>query len=125
MINHSMTLDYSLAPGWMAPFIEGLKGGQARAKQCAHCHRVSFPPVRTCSCGGLEQDWIELTGTAQLIYQCVGLDGHFAMVRFTGADTLSVVKLKGFEHLAPGNNNQGVLLAARAEMPAMVVGPLP
>lgn len=105
-VEHSLTLEYSLAPGWMAPFAEGLKEARAIARQCEACQSVSFPPLRVCLCGASGGDWVELDGAATILFRCHGQDGEFALVHFEGATTKSTVKLLNF----PSNETIGGLL---------------
>lgn len=97
MTNFSLTLDYDLKAGWLAPFVEGLTKGQAVARRCASCGRVSFPPLRTCSCGSQEGDWVTLSGRAVLKARTRGADGDFGLVAFEGAEGLASVVLDGLE----------------------------
>ena len=119
MINHTVSLDYQLTPGWMAPFVQGLFDGQAIARQCSGCMRTSFPPVRVCSCGQSQAQWIQLTGLATLVHRTQGIDGDFALAHFDGADTRTVVKLSGF------NESQltGQLCALTQSLPALILHP--
>lgn len=124
MIDHELILHYHLQPGWMARFTDGLCGGQAMALKCTSCRKVSFPPVRTCECGEVDQDWIQLTGTADIHYRCEGQDGQFALVQFHGATTLSVVRLEGF---VPVSVSAGIpcgeLRPLDGSLPALVLYP--
>ena len=93
-VAHSLTLDYQLQPGWLAPYVKGLQKGIAMARRCSACKKVSFPPVRVCDCRSSNGAWVYLSGEARLVYHCDGADGSFALVRFEGADTSTVVRLK-------------------------------
>ena len=93
MIEHPLILDYQLNAGWLTPYIDGLQEGKLIAHQCASCSRTSCPPVRSCICGNTDGRWKQLKGTASILQRTTGADGDFAMVRFDGADTLSVVAL--------------------------------
>lgn len=92
-IDHTLTLEYQLNAGWLTPYVDGLKDGKIIARQCMACFRISLPPVRSCLCGSSEGQWLRLNGTARIVKRTTGSDGDFAMVRFDGADTLSVVSL--------------------------------
>jgi hypothetical protein len=94
MIKHSLTLNYQLNPGWLAPYIERLKEGILLAWQCASCSQTRVPSTRRCTCGSSDGCWITLSGTAHIVKRTTGLDGDFALVRFEGADTLTVVALE-------------------------------
>lgn len=94
MTEIKLTLDYQLNSGWLQPFTEGLVSGQAVAWRCTDCQRTSFPPLRTCSCGQSTGEWTPLSGEAEIQYLTQGVDGAFALARFKGADTSTVVKLQ-------------------------------
>ena len=119
MINHTVSLDYQLTPGWMTPYIQGLLDGHAIARQCSGCRRTSFPPVRVCHCGQSQAQWIQLSGDAKLVYRTQGSDGDFALVHFDGADTRTVVMLSGF------NESQltGQLRTLKQSLPALILHP--
>ncbi len=118
MISYQLQLDYALHPGWMAPFVEGLRDGQAVARSCGVCSRVSFPPVRICDCGEADGTWTTLTGTAEVTLRTTGSDGQFALVRFEGADTSSVVRLQD------NVEGHGALRASEGDVPKMILGPV-
>lgn len=117
MTPYRLILDYTLHPGWMAPFVEGLAQGQAMARRCDTCARVSFPPVKTCSCGSAQAVWQQLPGTAQIIARTSGSDGDFALVHFDGADTQSTVRLQDL----PTEAAQGILAPSTGELPQMIL----
>ena len=119
MISHRLTLDYSLSPGWMTPFVDGLYKGKAVAARCSACSKVSFPPLRCCDCGSTQYDWVELEEKADIVYRTDGADGSFALVQFAGADTHSVVKISGI----PAGETAGRLLACGEGLPSIALGP--
>lgn len=95
MTRYTLTLDYDLKAGWLAPFVEGLAQGQAVARACGGCKRVSFPPLRSCGvCGSQDGEWVNLSGRAQIQVRTQGADGDFALVKFEGACGFSAVALK-------------------------------
>lgn len=94
MTELNLSLQYQLAPGWLKPFTSGLTAGKAMAWMCTACKHTSFPPVRTCTCGLATGEWIELSGSASIVYHTHGLDGHFALAQFEGSSTSTVVKLQ-------------------------------
>ena len=47
-MKHRVVLDYELAEGWLAPWIEGLRNGEAVASHCTACDSAWFPPLRAC-----------------------------------------------------------------------------
>ena len=50
MITYHLSLDYDLKAGWLAPFVAGLTRGEAMARACTDCGRVSFPRcARACA----------------------------------------------------------------------------
>ena len=93
MIDHQLILDYQLNAGWLAPYVDGLKDGKVIARECVSCSRISFPPVRSCICGNTDGRWKQIEGTAKILQRTTGIDGDFALVRFDGVDTASVVAL--------------------------------
>ena len=115
MIAHHLTLDYTLAPGWMAPFVEGLQAGKAMARRCEACQAVSFPPLRVCPCGGREASWVALSGRADILFRATGRDGDFALVRFEGASTNTTLALVDMGPKA----RRGVLLRSYGPLPAL------
>ena len=117
MISHQMSLDYTLSPGWQAPFVQGLFAGQAKARKCGACAAISFPPVRICDCGGTDAAWHSLTGTAKILFRTTGTDGDFALVQFDGADTQSVVRLQD----VPNECQHGQLMPAPENTPQMIL----
>lgn len=119
MINHTLTLDYRLAPGWLAPFIQGVLEGRVIARQCDGCKHTSFPPERVCGCGRTDARWIQLSGRADLIHRTHGSDGDFALARFEGAHTHTVVKLSGFKP----SQNTGELRELTQSPPALILHP--
>ena len=120
MIDHQMTLDYTLAPGTLAPFVEGLQMGVAMSRRCGGCDRVSFPPLRVCSCGAATGDWLQLSGVAKVIWRTDGADGSFALAQFEGADTQSVVALHNIDKGA----ETGCLHGPMGDLPQMILGPM-
>lgn len=118
MIRREVLLSYELAPGWLAPHVEGLVRGHAVARDCGSCGRVSFPPERHCGCAAPAPRWVTLGGRAEVVFRTDGLDGSFALVRFAGANTMSVVRLvqNGAEGpvgtlVAPADGQPALLLA--------------
>jgi len=119
MINHRLTIDYTLSAGWLAPWVEALSKGNALARHCSGCGRNSFAPERVCPCGETCGDWLLLSGKAVIENRTDGVDGSFALVRFKGADTCVVVALEG---IAEGQTT-GQLVRAEGALPRMVLGP--
>ncbi|MEO9517916.1 MAG: zinc ribbon domain-containing protein [Paracoccaceae bacterium] len=117
MISHHLALDYTLAPGWFAPFVDGLKQGAATGRHCSDCAKVSFPPVRVCSCGSSNATWVVLSGRAEIIWRTDGSDGSFALARFEGANALSSVKLID----VGGDATHGQLIASEGDLPMLLL----
>lgn len=92
----ALTLDYDLGEGFLAPYLEGLRRGEVTAGRCTSCSRVALPPERTCQCGAHEPAAHLLDGAATVLWRTTGADGDVALVRFDGADTLSLASLQGF-----------------------------
>lgn len=115
MISHHLSLDYALNPGWMAPYVDGLSAGKARARRCQSCAATSFPPLRVCTCGCLEGNWVDLPGTAQILFRTTGLDGDFGLVQFDGATTKTTLQL----HAIPATETRGAIAASKGGLPAL------
>lgn len=120
MIVHSMTLEYTLPPGWMSPYVEALREGRAMARRCTDCAAVSFPPLRCCPCGCAKADWTDLPGTATITHRTDGTDGSFALVRFDGAETQAVVRLQDL----PPTEASGRLRPLTHPLPALILYPV-
>lgn len=115
MISHTLTLDYTLAPGWLAPFIDGLEHGVAVGRKCNDCAAVSFPPLRICTCGSDTGTWLTLSGKAEIGLHTSGTDGSFGMVRFEGADTHATVALIDIK----SDDCTGWIMASDGNLPMM------
>lgn len=117
MIPLDLTLRYALQPGWLGPFVEGLRQGRALAHECLGCGSVSFPPLRVCACGSDRQRWAELSGRATVRFVSDGADGSFGLVHFDGASTDTVARLDGVSDAGC----RAALVAVAANRPAIVV----
>jgi len=116
-VPHRLTLDYTLAPGWMEPWVDALMAGRALARRCP-CGHVSFPPLRTCpACDGGEGDWIALPGTARIVHRTDGADGPHALARFDGADTAAIAAL----HDVPPGATRATLTAPPGPLPRLIL----
>jgi uncharacterized protein len=102
----ALTLDYDLAEGFLGPYLTGLRDGRAVAGACTACHRIALPPEATCPCGARRFAAHTLSGKATVLWRTTGTDGDVALVRFDGADTLSVARLDGF-----GGQSRGQITA--------------
>jgi uncharacterized protein len=111
-----LTLDYDLGEGFLAPYLSGLQAGRAVAGRCGACLGVAMPPEATCRCGSRRIEPLALSGKASVLWRTTGLDGDVALVRFDGADTLTVARLEGFAQEVRG------VLQARSDH-ALVVMP--
>ncbi len=120
MIKKDLTLEYTLSPGWMQPWVDGLLKGVAIARNCQSCGHKSFAPQRVCSCGCVEGSWASLSGLATIVRQTKGADGHFAVARFEGADNEVVVRLEGF---GP-SDAKGILKVPPGAVPQIILSPL-
>lgn len=114
-----LSLDYTLQPGWMAPFIEGLREGRVVARACTACARVSFPPLKSCPCGCRDGTWHTLSGHAGIKARTIGSDGDFALVRFDGASGLATLRLANL----PPEATRGTLAPAMDALPQLILGP--
>jgi uncharacterized OB-fold protein len=117
-----LRLRYAHGLGGLAPYFSGLERGAAMATRCSSCRRTWFAPRLTCTCGGRDLVWVELTGRGTLVAVTRGravLPGTgfvaaagFALIRLDGADNLC------FGRLAPAASRLGpgsALHLARAE----------
>jgi uncharacterized OB-fold protein len=95
-MKRALTLDYDLGEGFLGPYLEGLRRGTAVAGRCTACGRVAMPPERICPCGARDPVAHPLGGAATVRWRTTGADGDVALVRFEGADTLSLARLQGF-----------------------------
>jgi len=118
-IAHSLNLDYQLQPGWLEPYVQGVLKGNAVARRCKACNKISFPPIRVCVCNSNSGDWVGLSGEARIVSRCDGSDGSFALVQFKGADTLTVVRLKTMAEC----NRVGYLQTPESGNPALIIAP--
>jgi hypothetical protein len=119
MIAHRQTLDYTLATGWLTPFVTGLQDGKAKARQCSSCEKVSFPPLRFCRCGSTDGAWVTLSGNATIIWRTQGQDGDFALVQCDGSDTQTVMRLVNFGE----RDTSGKLIPSDTDSPALCLTP--
>lgn len=125
MIKYQLQLDYALAPGWLKPWAAGLLGGEAVARKCGDCGRVSFIPLRICDCGGADGSWITLSGGATILNITRGSDGCFGLVCLDGSDTSCVARLSGFDPDArrgPGAR-RGQIARPDGDLPAVIINP--
>lgn len=119
MIVHHLALEYTLHPGWMSPYVDGLQAGRAVGRRCVTCAKTTFPPQRICTCGEADGTWVTLAGGAKVTFRTTGADGHFALVQFDGADTSAVVRVC---NLAP-DETRGAIHAS--DTGALILGPIP
>ncbi len=119
MIDHRLTLDYALHPGWLQPWIDGLRRGLAVGFECQACQKTSFPPERCCSCGHDKGEWKVLGGKAGILFRSEGLDGAFGLVRFDGADTATTARLLA----VPPDAECGWLQPCPDGLPVLAIGP--
>ena len=112
----ALCLDYDLGEGFLGPYLSGLRHGRAVAGRCTACGRVALPPEATCLCGAGAVTAHPLPGWATVIWRTTGQDGDVALVRFDGADTLSLARLDGF-----GNHRCGRIVASPDA--ALVIAP--
>ena len=97
IIKQKLDLNYTLSFGKMTRWVIGLSEGKAIALKCSQCEKSSFPPQRICDCRSSKNEWIELSGKANILVKTSGVDGDFAIAQFEGSDNSAVVSLKGFK----------------------------
>ena len=90
---HQLVLDYDLAEGWLAPWVDGLRKGRAVASHCTTCNMSHFPPLRTCpECRARSDGWVTLPGRAEVLWRTSGADGDFVMARFDGVQCAAILR---------------------------------
>ena len=114
MITYHLSLDYDLKAGWLAPFVAGLTRGEAMARACTDCGRVSFPPLRTCLCGSRRAEWVRLSARARVVTQTLGPDGAFALVQFEGADGLATCAIDAIAEASDAQTPEDAAAGATA-----------
>lgn len=97
-----LTLAYDMAEGFLGPYLSGLREGRAVAGTCNACGRTALPPEATCLCGARDFSARPLSGKATVLWRTSGTDGDVALVRFDGAETLSMARLDGFSEQQRG-----------------------
>ena len=112
----SLTLDYTLPEGTLAPYFDALRAGRALASCCKDCGRACFPArVRCGACGADGLAWVELTGRARVVLRTDAAAASFAIVRFDGADGATLVGLSN-----PGHRTEtGKLVAPKGDWPGL------
>lgn len=107
-MKHQTSLEYTLAEGWLRPWVEGLREGRAVASVCSRCDRAYFPPLRVCpDCKTPCGNWRDLPGGATIQHRTSGADGDFSLAQFDGATGSAVVRTERLPkdarrgHLAP------------------------
>ena len=120
MTSLDLRLNYTLAEGWLAPWVDALREGRVLARRCSACGSTSFVPLRACRCGNLTGEWVELQNSARIERRCAGLDGEFALARFEGADTACVAALRD----VPEGATRARLVAATGTLPRIVLVPV-
>ncbi|MBC6407676.1 MAG: hypothetical protein GDA40_05895 [Rhodobacteraceae bacterium] len=91
-MKHRISLDYDLAEGWLAPWTQGLRKGEAVASRCSACGTARFPPLRRCpDCRVPSDGWVTLSGRATVVWRTTGADGDFVLAQFEGADGAAVL----------------------------------
>ncbi|WP_299402066.1 hypothetical protein [uncultured Roseobacter sp.] len=121
MISHQLTLEYTLHPGWLAPFVGGIASGTAMARHCKSCASTSFPPLRVCLCGETAGEWVELSGMAHILFRTTGQDGDFGLVQFDGATTKTTLRLIDIAD----EDTRGVIAAPKNNLPMLCLTGLP
>jgi hypothetical protein len=120
MNSREVHLSYSLAAGWLAPYVDALYQGRALARGCRSCQHTSFPPLYSCGCPNPAPYWLYLSGRADIVFRTDGLDGHFSLVRFASSTNMAVVRLVGLSEDA----RVGKLVAPIAGSPGLILGPI-
>ena len=120
IINKKLELTYNLSFGVMSKWLTELTKGQALALKCSNCSNVSFPPQKVCSCGSNRSSWIKLSGVAKILSKTSGQDGSYAIAKFEGCSSSSVVRLKNFK----GIETVGKLVPSCMSSPSIILIPI-
>ena len=120
IINKKLELSYNLSFGVMSKWLSELTKGQAIALKCSKCSNVSFPPQKVCTCGSNRSSWIKLSGIAKILSKTSGQDGNYAIAKFEGCSSSSVVKLKNFK----GFETSGRLVPSSMSNPSIILAPI-
>jgi uncharacterized OB-fold protein len=121
-MKRTLSLDYALGDGWLAPWLDGLRKGRAIASTCSTCGLARFPPLRTCpDCRTSSDGWITLSGGATILFRTQGADGDFAMVRFDGASGAAIARAE----LLPSEAGRAVLARCADDPPFLSLDPEP
>jgi len=67
IIKQKLDLNYTLSFGKMTSWVIGLSEGKAIALKCSQCEKSFFPPQRICDCTSSKNEWIELSGKANIL----------------------------------------------------------
>ena len=114
-------LDYHYTPGAAASaFLRGLKAGRLLGRRCPSCAKVYLPPRGGCPMCGVEfGEQVEVKDTGTMVTfaivnvnfanRAVDLPYVTAEVAFDGADTTTMVLLKG---VAPQDARMGMRVKA-------------
>lgn len=103
-IKLDLELSYTLEAGAIAPHLDGLRRGEAVARRCAGCGRITFGPERTCGCGAAGFDWIQLTGRGLVRAATQQPDAAFALVTFDGAHNAAVARVRSSGPVMAGDS---------------------
>lgn len=111
-----LTLEYDVPFGDLATYADALADGRALASKCGVCGDVAFPARNLCrSCGNDQMRWKELPGRARIVHRTDAGTKGFALVKFDGADTHSMVGLTNPEIDMPS----GRLVAPVGDAPGL------
>ena len=121
-MKHRLTLDYQLGEGRLRPFLEGLREGSARARDCPSSGRVTFPPEGVSLRNNSDNDrpssgWKTLSGACTILCRTTGAGGAFALVRFDGADNLAVCRIAD----PADEGKRAMLIASESPQPALTI----
>ena len=120
IINKKLELTYNLSFGVMSKWLTELTKGQALALKCLNCNNVSFPPQKVCGCGSKISCWIKLSGVAKILSKTSGQDGSYAIAKFEGCSSSSVVRLKNFKEY----ETKGKLTPSSMSNPSIILTPI-
>ncbi|MVS98905.1 zinc ribbon domain-containing protein [Devosia marina] len=118
-MKRQLTLEYAFEFGALEPYYSAVARGVALASVCEQCGYAAFPARILCpKCASSYVKWKPLLGRAQIVHRTTGAKHEFALVRFDGADTQTVVRL----HTIPPHASHGWLIVPRDDLIGLWLG---
>lgn len=134
VVEHSdveLVLRYRHGWGKLGPYFKGLQQGHLLGARCQTCHALWIPPRRACRCGCVELAWEthsavgSVEGVTYAHSRAVGIqsaDPRWVLVRFDGAQALSLAQCQGIDEVTLGHRVKVVRCGEGShEMPTLIV----